>query len=1060
MASRLIVLSPFQYAENGPGCNAPGIFRVSGTATTVNALYNYFDHQFSDAGSPSKVEETVVAGLLPSEPEYTLTDIASLFKKIIIGLPGGLLGSLELFKVLRSVLLNWNANPEMSTQDTMQLRARMIALAISSVSSLYRVYLIQAVVGLVAYFGSEGDKAQAAEKIVAKSQKNQTGSEIMGYHSLSVVFGPLLLGDLTDHIEVGDGDARNQDSTLPRNNSAEHDEEHTKKSKKQKRASVLNKVDKDATLSAHVDRANLTADVMHLLIINWKEVVEQLRDLNGLSNSTSELPRSKYQNRRLTSQGVSRVSLRDSDEEMRFLELLQGRALPLNLQGPIKMKSTVRIRSRSPMFRDAMQVSEGSNAIHAWPTMARGEQDDAILAKDGATQPTATQGPRSAVSLSLDDPQVPSTEDVPGLPPDKRTKSELAMNMMSMGTILTPPKDSSAAPKQTLHSRSASPTGTPIKQSRTRSSSYVPETAIRMVPTPAQRQASLRAVKGPITDKPLPPISDSQRAELLLPFGNDDADKVLHERILSSRRSRRSRASTESSPFATRRPTPRSLFPSRESEKWTPPPLPKPEEEAVFPSRQSSLQHDQGLATRVTDSLSNPNSLQEYNKVRSSSGATFPGSSPVSRKASKVRHLEDQASDEAKKDSTGSVKLLAQKFAEASRAARNSEQARPPFKAVDIPVVYAYVHPLPSTHSLSDPFVPSANVSPPRETMIPKPVKNIGRGRKAENSVSPRKTPSPPKQTAPLTSGDYLQRRSSVYNIVHDEDAEIMRANGNAETSTLHNESNPDRQIASAQTTRLMSSDHSASRGVNEYSGRPFSYEYPSDVEGIFDEASPGSQNHTDTIPIGDALCSSQPDAPALARGYLTQTSPSRINSFNKASDALTKLKRHGSLNATLYQEIMRLQRLLEQRGEEVQAARRSLDAVKEATEARDPSPSKAASSRGSWSKGMWNEEVKEARREVNLWKRRAEEAEGRLADIEGSTRNIPKKHGVAVDVSMHRVPNEDHGEKKLAFDGDGVNVEVLLDRDGGRPESVVDLYVDEGWGSGELQGNVPFSDD
>ncbi len=129
------------------------MFRISGQASNVNALYEYYAFQFAQAGSPSKVQETIGSGLLPAHIEYTVPDVAAIFKKIVNALPGGLLGSLKLFDALRNIFFHLVPAPELSEDDTKILQARLVALAISSVKSTRRVCLIQAVIGMVAYFG-------------------------------------------------------------------------------------------------------------------------------------------------------------------------------------------------------------------------------------------------------------------------------------------------------------------------------------------------------------------------------------------------------------------------------------------------------------------------------------------------------------------------------------------------------------------------------------------------------------------------------------------------------------------------------------------------------------------------------------------------------------------------------------------------------------------------------------------------------------------------------------------------------------------------------------------
>lgn len=143
----------FEIADLQVGVNNPGLFRISGQVSTVNALYEFYGFQFAQAGSPSKVQETVGSGTLPTHIEPSIPDVASVFKKIVISLPGGLLGSVELFDAFRNILFHLASGSELSDNNKKHLQARLIALAILSVRSARRVALIQGVIGMVAYFG-------------------------------------------------------------------------------------------------------------------------------------------------------------------------------------------------------------------------------------------------------------------------------------------------------------------------------------------------------------------------------------------------------------------------------------------------------------------------------------------------------------------------------------------------------------------------------------------------------------------------------------------------------------------------------------------------------------------------------------------------------------------------------------------------------------------------------------------------------------------------------------------------------------------------------------------
>lgn len=1056
-------------ADRQTGCNAPGIFRVSGTATTINELYRYFDHQFSDAGSPSKVEATVGMGHLPSEPDYALPDIASLFKKIIIGLPGGLLGSLELFEALRSIVLTWRPDPKLSAADPVRLRGRLIALAIFSVTSVYRVYLIQAVLGLVAYFGFEADKAQEAERVATEGRprQDQPGSELMGYQSLGKVLGPLLLGDMTDSIDVS-GVAETQNDAMNPRKSAELHQENTKKSKKQKRNSVPNKLEKDANLTAHVDRANLAAEVMHLLLLNWREVVKQLRELNGLS-SFLEPCKTTNHNKILPTRTAGKFSMDKSEENSQFMDVLRGRSLPEEFKGPMKMKRTVRITSRSPMARGAIRASGGSESRTCLPGRANEAQPGA--SQSGSN--TIESGIHSASSAMHTGS---FTQDNSGLDTEKRTKSDLAMDQMAMGTILTPLGE--VSPDQKLASRHVSLAETPYKPPRTRSSSDAPETAVKIVPKPQQRKTSVSLIYQSSTDKPLPLISDAQRAESRADSRNESRaesflddpptaleeaeSRNLHERIMSSRRPRRSHAShasVDSYPFATRQESPRTLFPSRSSGHWTPPqivPAVLPEKEATYPPRQSSLPSEQNSPNRSVDPLSTIDTLMER-KVWRDLQTSSPVPPPTSRKLTKALSAADEKLEREKRQSSGSVKILAQKFSEASRATRSDEQARQAARVGDIPKVYAYVHPLtPRKSPLFDPFISSRDTSqdrkpsPERETLIPKPVREVGRCRKADSPRSPPRTSSPPKPSTPPTPREHVGRRPSIFNIVHDQGINLVKSkvrNGEiaysdvqstGTTQDIPREVTPT-AIQRIRPTRVGSSYQSITQDSGVPPIRPFPHE---SIRPQSESKRDESSQYAQTLSIG-RRAATQSDDLAPEKGYLITSSPSRVNTYKNASDALKKLERHGSINATLYQEVMHLQRLLERKGEEVQAARRSLDAVREARDARDVNPSHF-SPRNSWSKGGKSEDIKEANKELDIWKRRAEEAERKLADIGPIAEKVAEQHGVSVDVLLERT-KDTPAERK------GIDVEVLIDRMGQERKSVAELYVDEGWGGDAL---------
>ena len=937
------------------GCNTPGIFRVSGQVTTISALYDYYDHQFAQAGSPSRVEETVGCGQLPVHIEYTVPDVASVFKKIIIGLPGGLLGSMQLFEAFRDILHHLNFDPDMPDPERTALRARLIALAIVSVTSTYRVYLIQAVLGLVAYFASEAERIQADISIMdGQEQPNQAKSELMGYQSFGVVLGPLLLGDLTNNIDISSRESQ-EDTTGPSTDTA-------KKIKKQKRNTALNKLEKDANLTAQVDRANLTAGIMHLLLLNWKDVVKQLQHIHGTFTSQS---RSISRHKSDLNNAGSRLSLRASNEDMLFIDVLRGRAVPDDFKGiPVQMKGKVRISSRSPMSRGALNLSKDE---YRRPIVA-----ELPTGNDERTEGISRTNNRNRATEDVKRPEklggpFQSTVDVPHSEDGEHSPSDVELAKMAMGTILPRPKDSPLTSRPGGSPRHATPTDTPRQAKRQRSSSDAPATTVKFVHSPVYNTLPAARLQWSL-DKPLPPIGDLQRAEISPPQSKEDAAGLLR----SASHETRLPEWAEDPPSPTRSISPNAHLPLRLAS-----------DTDSFPPRQSSLVREAQPPMRAIETYE---TLAEY-KARSDAYIAPPFSAPHSRKTSDVQFSEEELPPAREK--RNSVRMLAQQFAEASRADCKSDEVA---KDSTLPKVYAYIQPLSPEHghSLADPFTsrPGHSTSPERQSLIPKPVRNIGRSRKVES-----RSPSPPKALSPTRSVD---KRPSVHNIVPDQDAETVKKNTTTNFSLPQNVSNVesvDHEESTSRFSRIFDGlmktvpergNQATSRNVEPASTRPGS-SYPTDPQYIPSPiqeeqqniASPVAARATDIAHSGPVK---RPKSPNLLYGF-TNKNPTRTNSYLDASNALKPLERHGSMNATLYNEIIRLQRLLEQKGEEVQSAKRQSDAVREAYKEGDVTDQNG---HGRWSQGKLDEEISEARKEVSMWKRRAQAAEERLKGLGG----------------------------------------------------------------------------
>ena len=931
----------------------------------MNALYDYYDHQFAnaDAGSPSKVEQTVGSGLLPSHIEHTVPDVASFFKRVLIDLPGGLLGSVELFEALRNITMSFEHDHDLSELELANFKAKMIALAISSVASDYRLYLIQAVLGLVSYLGHEAQKLQAE---TSSADEDQAASELMNYRSLGVVMGPLLLGNLTDRAVHGGAGGHSGDPRTPL------ETDSGKKFRKHKRKHSDLKVDQNATLAAYVDRANRTAIVMQQLLLMWPEVVKQLRDISTTASSSLNSG-SRRRLKKMPSHTGSRLTLKTSEEEMRFLDILRGRTLPEELRGGVRMKSAIRVTSRSPMSRGAISPS-GSEHANDKRAAAPSEVHPSPNSDHTGIAERAAQDNELAFSSKLQfiEETRPLLTDEVALGAENRTVSDLAMDQMAMGTILPPLeiKRSSSSHDEYLHLVDHTDQ-TPRNNRKSGSSSETPQTTLRDAlvmggsheSEESQLQISMR--------KPLPPIGDAQRAEL---SGLTSEDMLLpppsrsfarHERPASPQRNNSSSISSSNS-FSSRqarRSGERAIFLQRQSGQFRSPPTKQMDDQAMFPPRQSSLPTEQYLPMKPIETSS---TLVEY-KAKADAYMSPPRSN-VSRKASEVR---TERSDLPSK--LTNVKALAQRFTEASRAMRkNNEQPN----ETAIPRTDAFVDSLPSPKpmlGIDDPFVSAESSNVSKESLIPKPVREVGRARES-------KSLSPPKRAAPKV---HTPNSRSAFGIVTDRDAEIVQNNVTANASA-------EAHSGEKQTREGMN----VKSGVVDFSKRPSTQHldvshHQRSTESLHRLTSlrePQNEPHSlhnraiSFVELARPISHSRPDSPSLnVYNNPTQTSP-RSNSYLNASDALKPLERHGSINATMYREICHLQRLLQQMGEEKEAKDRRIEALEE-VQGINPIAA-GVKARGSFGKGGLHNEVRNAKRELSIWKMRAELAERRLSDL------------------------------------------------------------------------------
>ena len=133
-------------------------------------------------------EVTVGSDRLPTDIDYTVHEMATVFKRLIRRLPGGLLGP-HLFETFRDIILKFNlqADPIGAHRFNPRKAAVLIAMATRCEQSLQRIALIWAVLGLAGVVGSETEEA--------KTRTRGNTAELTDYKILGRIFGPLLLGE-------------------------------------------------------------------------------------------------------------------------------------------------------------------------------------------------------------------------------------------------------------------------------------------------------------------------------------------------------------------------------------------------------------------------------------------------------------------------------------------------------------------------------------------------------------------------------------------------------------------------------------------------------------------------------------------------------------------------------------------------------------------------------------------------------------------------------------------------------------------------------------------------
>jgi hypothetical protein len=219
---------------------------------------------------------TVRCPTLPDHIRCDVHDVASAFKRFLAGLPGGILGSLPLFDALVAIQGQLHGDAEFTKTKQSKVRARLIALAISTLRSHYRRELICAVFGLLSMVG------RAAETAPREDERGRPlpTIDLMGYSALGIVFGPLLVGDFLDHYSMHLAIPNGGLVLLPVS---------SPRSRKEKRRKHRPNTEESTAFMSQVDKIKVANSITEMLITHWREVVRHMKNIASFQARESQM---------------------------------------------------------------------------------------------------------------------------------------------------------------------------------------------------------------------------------------------------------------------------------------------------------------------------------------------------------------------------------------------------------------------------------------------------------------------------------------------------------------------------------------------------------------------------------------------------------------------------------------------------------------------------------------------------------------------------------------------------------------------------------------------------
>lgn len=261
--------------------------------------------------------QTIALAKLPNNIRFNIHDVAHLFKKLLHGLPGGLLGSPAIFQALYNIHSFVYPDPSLGDHMSRKVKPRMIALAIASINLHFRVALVCSVFGLL-----RAVSLASEQEPESKLRDPHNTFESMKEDALGIIFGPLLLGDKSDQILLQEMDDRGGLLVLPKISPAP--DVSSKRGKYTYRhSSAYTKMQNEKTKRA--------ALVCEMLINNWEDISYQLKKIDALG---------------ITAQAYDLPSLRQEQPEENQGDRLLSQTIRASKTGSMRSRRVSTVRSR------------------------------------------------------------------------------------------------------------------------------------------------------------------------------------------------------------------------------------------------------------------------------------------------------------------------------------------------------------------------------------------------------------------------------------------------------------------------------------------------------------------------------------------------------------------------------------------------------------------------------------------------------------------------------------------------------------------------------------------